>query len=459
MNKYLKIAVPLALLASLILILSFKTLPGGKLWKEYKILYVPVESNDSEVLKAIKDSGIKDEVALSKQYLPLNLRSDSVEFSMFRVNADKKAFSYYKDRNAYFFDKSQAYRLYYIPSEYTKELDTCLDLLNLKNIPAGTDSNSTYPWIIPLIYAVLIIILSLFAKKKILFISSSIPALIFLLCNPLYPIALANILLLLCIFFVSNLWGRKGSFLCLISDYKIPGMLAVSLICAFSISFKIILLYLCEIIAICSTIETYKMVEDYLKSKKSFIPVYIKNASMVSIYAKKQNPVMISIILSSVLLISTFLLTSSKSFSQKFTKVLLPAADNSQAEELPLLENYYNWVWQVESFPYRALNKDFSSDAFIEYPQYSDNGGFITESKKLKAYNQNYKDNLFDDIDKLQFNSIEKVLKSEGKNLQTNYNSVSIFQINLFSKIMMLICLFVLLFIYFFIIIRRDSKV
>ena len=180
---------------------------------------------------------------------------------------------------------------------------------------------------------------------------------------------------------------------------------------------------------------------------------------MVPIFANKQNIVMISTISCSVLLITAFLLTSSRSFSNKFTKILLPSSENQASQDLPQLEDYYQFVWNVETYPYQSLNKSNYSLGFLEYPTYAEEGGFINENKILKAYNQNFKDNVFNSIDSLNFNSIEKVLKSEGNQVQTNYCSVNNYQTTLFSKIMMLICLFVLLFIYFSIIIRRQSRI
>ena len=459
MNKYLKIASSFVFLITLFLLSFFKSIPSGKLWNDYRILYVPVEEDDAKVITAIEQVGIKDYVSLSNQYLPLNLKSNSIEYSMFKINCDLQSYSYYKDRNAYFFDKSQSYRLYYIPSQYEKEFKACLDLLAANKVEAASDSNSTYPWILVVIIFAAIIILTLFVRNKILFILASIPCFIFVYSNPFYPLGLAIILLELCLFFVCNIWTRKGAISVLLNHFYIPGMIAIALICAFSISIKTFVLYLCTLLSTSSALLTYYSVEEFLKNKKSFVPVYIKSAKMVPIFANKQNIVMISTISCSVLLITAFLLTSSRSFSNKFTKIFLPSSENQASQDLPQLEDYYQFVWNVETYPYQSLNKSNYSLGFLEYPKYTEEGGFINENKILKAYNQNFKDNVFSSIDSLNFNSIEKVLKSEGNQVQTNYCSVNNYQTTLFSKIMMLICLFVLLFIYFSIIIRRQSRI
>lgn len=459
MNKYLKIAFPFIFLLTLFLLLFFKSIPSGKLWQSYKILYVPVEEDDSKVINAIEKAGIQNYVALSNQFLPLNLKADSLEFSMFKLNCDSQTYSYYKDRNAYFFDKSQSYRLYYIPTDYQKELGTCLDLLQVSNVDAACDSDSTYPWILPLIILTIIIILALFSKNKLLFIFTSLPCFIYIFSNPFYTLALALILIELSLFLISNVWKRKGALQVLLNHFYFTAMIVIAILCAFSVSIKAFLLFLCTILSSISVFFIYYYILDYSKNKKSFIPVYIKNAKMVPLFARKQNIVMITTIVCSVLLISTFLLTSSRNFSNRFTKILLPSAENQASTELPQLENYYEFVWNVETYPYQSLNNKNNIPGYLEFSKYTEEAGFIKENKIIKAYNQSYKDNVFNSIDSLNFNSIEKVLKSEGSQVQTNYCSVNNYQTNLFSKIMMLICLFVLLFIYFSIIIKRQSRI
>lgn len=458
MNRYLKIASPVIFLISFLFIVSIKSIPTGKLWNNYIVIYTPVNADDIQVLEAIHASGIKDEVSLSGQFLPVSLSANSVEIAMFKINRDSKDFSYYKDRNAYFFDKSQNYRLYYIPSEYKNKIKDCLSILSTKNIQAQSDAASSYPWIIPLLALVLTVILSLFSKKKVMFLLGGGVTVVYLLSNPFYPAALANILILLCLFFISNIWKRKGSFLYLLNNYAFSSMIVIALVSAFSISIKSGSLFIAELVCIASLLMSYSLAEELLNGRKSFNPVYIKSAKMVSIFARKANIVMVSVICSAVLFIAVFLLTSSQSVTAKFSKMLLPSASSTQAPELPQLENYYQWIWNIKTYPYKSLNAKENMDYLTEYPRFKDEGGFVKESKDMLAFNQNFKENTFNEIDDLQFNSIEKVLKSEGEGVKTDYKSTNTYQTNLFGKIMMLFCLFVLLFVYFSTIIRKEIR-
>ena len=71
MKRYLKFVTPLVSLFALFMLIFFKTIPSGKLWKGFNIIYVPVETEDSVVQDAFKALEITDHFELSGQYLPL----------------------------------------------------------------------------------------------------------------------------------------------------------------------------------------------------------------------------------------------------------------------------------------------------------------------------------------------------------------------------------------------------
>ena len=108
--------------------------------------------------------------------------------------------------------------------------------------------------------------------------------------------------------------------------------------------------------------------------------------------------------------------------------------------------------------PYRSLNTQTERNDYLEFPTYSEDNGKIYESKQLMVYNQSFKDSVYEQIDSLPFNAIEKVMKSEGKDFSGGYKSSDSHSTSLFSIILMIICVFVLLFIYFFIIMDTRNK-
>ena len=74
------------------------------------------------------------------------------------------------------------------------------------------------------------------------------------------------------------------------------------------------------------------------------------------------------------------------------------------------------------------------------------------------AYNQSFKDSVYENIDSLQYESIEKVLKSEGKDFTGGYAKTNSYTVDIFGVIMSLICVFMLLYIYISTIIRKGIK-
>ena len=248
MTKYIKLSSPFVFLISLILILAFKTVPSGKLWKNYSVICVPSETKDSVVLSAIEDAEIKDYVSLSGQYLPLSISENSIETSMLRLNYNNPEYSYLNKRNAMFFDKSNSYRLYYIPVKYSSEVSSLVRLFESKGIECIKDSSASYPWLLPFIALLLAGMLFLFVKNKLPFLCGSIIPLVFLYSNPFYPVATATCLCLLCLFYTANVWRRKDAAACLFSKHSGPAMLGIAFICAFSssIASACFILYFCS---------------------------------------------------------------------------------------------------------------------------------------------------------------------------------------------------------------------
>lgn len=441
---------------SLVLVLCLKSVPSGQLWKNYNIVYVPVDANDSVVVDAIEASGIKGAVILSKQYLPLLLSENSPEIAMYRLNSSLDDFSYILHRNAYFYDKAGSYRLYYIPSDQQGKLSHLISALNSSGISAGVDSTSSYPWFLPLICFAVAVVLCVFSLNRMLFAFGAVIPVCFVFCNPFYTVALANVLVLLSLFFVSNIWGRKGFLQVVLNGIIIPVMLVVALVSAFACTVKSGILFIVCLAGTASAVLTYSEISRYLDSRKIFVPVYIRSAKRVSIFANKSKLIMRSLTGASVALLLLFVFTSSDSLNAHFAKLQLPSAKGFSAD-LPNLGDYCEWNWNVRSYPYRSLNKTGESD-YIEFPRYVEKDGIVEETVQSMAYNQDFKNDAISQIDSLPFDSIEKVMKSQSKDFHPGYAASSSYHTGIFGIIMNLLCLFVLLFIYISIIIRKGVR-
>ena len=462
MNKYIKIVSPFIFLLSFILILSFKSTPSGKLWKDYSILYVPKECDDSLVMNALGSAEIKDVVSLSGQYLPVSLSENSIEISMMRLNYDSPDFNYLKKRSSFFFDKSAAYRLYYIPSEYKSKISNAIHIIETAGIPCGTDSNSSYPWLLPLIAVLLAGMLFLFCKNKFPYLCGIIIPLLFLYANPFYPVALATCLILLSIFLGTNLWKRKGAVQRVLYKGLIPFMIAISFICAFSGSVRSGFLFIIAAFGTAGALFSFYYAEEFLRTRKSFVPVFIRPAKRIPIFAGKAFTTMSVTTAAAILLLAVFLLTSSDSIRSKVSKLLLPASTSYESEELPQLEDFYRWNWNLKTYPYISLNDGSAviknGIESVEFEHYTENeaSGLLELKTEIISYDQDFKDSVYTGIDLLKFNSLEKVMKSEGQNFTAGFTASNSYHVSLFGIIMCFICLFILLFIYFSIIIRKG---
>lgn len=459
MNKYIKFISPFVFLITLILLISFRSLPSGKLWNEYNVLYVPVAADDSKVLYSLEECQIRDTVCLSQQFLPLALNENSIELSLLRLNYGSPDFDYSSRRKAFFFDKADLYRLYYIPTQYKSKLNEAVQLIESYGIPCGTDTSASYPWLLPLINLLLALMLFLFVKNKLIFALSCILPLLFLYCNPFYPVATACCLSLLCLFFLANVWRRKDAGKVLIKNPFITLMLLAALISSFSGLIESGFLF---ILTFAGNISLFIMIdeaENWIRNKKAFVPVFIRPARRVSIFAGKALLIM-GISSGAVLFIlALFFLTSTNTLKAKNEKLQLPASTSVKNEKLPQFEDYFRWCWNVETAPYKSLNSNYSENPdYVEFNTYSENPdtGLISQETKTLTYNDSYRQEIYDGISALKFNSIEKVMKSQGDNLTFGYSAIRPDHLNLFGIIMMFICLFILLFIYICIIIRKG---
>ena len=459
MNKYIKFSSPFIFLISLIFILIFKTVPSGKLWHNYSVLCVPKSADDAAVMSAISKSGIENVVSLSGQFLPIALSENSIEISMLRLNYDSKDYSYLAKRNAMFFDKSNSYRLYYIPVEYSSQISSVMKTLEGQGISCMKDSSANYPWLLPFIAILLTGMLFLFSRHKLMFLSVSIFPLVFLYSNPFYPVATATCLVLLCLFFASNVWRRKGAVSNLLGTKAVPAMLAIAFICAFSSSVSSGFLFLVSSLGTASSLVIYYYAETFIRSKKTFVPVYIRSAKRVSFFAGKTFTSM-SIVTGAVLLFVVLIfLTGTDSLKNTSSNLLFPGASKIDDSSLPQFEEFYKWNWNVRTYPFKTLNSgEVSENEVVTFSDFSENEetGIISENIKTMQYDDSFRREVYDGIDNLQFDSVEKIMKSEGENFTAGYTAASSYQINLFGIIMCFICLFILLFIYFSIIIRKG---
>lgn len=458
MKLYQKIISAVVFIACVFFVFALKTVPNGKIWKEYSVLYVPVSTSDSVVKQALNSSNVKDFVSLSGQYLPVNLNPNSPEISLLKSQSEDVKYSYFIKRNSFFYDKNGNYRLYYIPSVYHSQLNNCVKKLGENHVQCGVDSSASFPWFLPLISLFFAVLLLYFSKTRLLFGCSAFFPVLFVFCNPFFAACTSSILLLLSAFFISNVWKREGFISFLLSNYAIPAMIVISIISGFSCSLKTGFSGIIMISGCGSVFVLYSILESFINSKKSFNPVYIKKAKKVSMFAKKEKIVLPAAVGGILICIILVLINSFFSLNVKNSKIMVPSSKGIASAEIPSMNDYYDFIWNVKSAPYTSLNYKNNSNTSFSFPKYIYENGIVREYAIQGSYDESFKQQVFDEIDILPFNSIESVMKSQNKDFEGHYASTSAINTNLFSVIIIFISMFILLFMYISIIIIKGLR-
>ena len=469
--KYISLPVVLIILALLVI---FRSVPSGHLWQNYSVLYVPVTANVNTVNNCLNNAGIAEYVSLENQRIPIMLAENTVQMAMLKMglsknriesdSRDESITGYLNFRNNYFFDASKKYKLIYIPEVYKKNLDNCINQLEREKIEAGSDSSYSYPWLLPVIVTLLMIMLAFFSRNKLFFIFECLIPVVYVFCNPFYSSAAAVILLYIALFFISNLFGRRGVVKYLSRGLIVAFIIAFSIASAFAGSILSGIFFVLSLIGTAIIIYLFNLIKTAASKRYSFQPVYIRPAKMIQVFGGNGKIVMPVTIAGIVLVILYFTFSSATNsgLTKKKNAVFIPGKTELQAKELPRLEDFYRWNWNVLTAPFKSLNTETDRDFYavndtIIFPNYTVTDGIITETDSYMSYDEGFKHTVFNNIDELDFESIEKVIKVQGEDFICGYVSAGSYHVSLFSIIMMFVCFAMLLFIYFSTIIKRKG--
>ena len=149
------VAASLFSLLSVVILVVFIRLPATSLWRGFNLVYVPVEVQEELVLQALEEAGVNEVITLSNQMVPLVSPYAPVQ-SIVSVE-----YSYLQQRKNYFFDRSKEIQLYYIPSKFMERGRTAVEAI--RKLPggesAGIEGRIVYPWIVPLVVALVSVVL------------------------------------------------------------------------------------------------------------------------------------------------------------------------------------------------------------------------------------------------------------------------------------------------------------
>lgn len=457
MNLIKKVFIFIFSLFTVFALYTFRTVPSGKLWDSYTVVYVPVSVDDEVMQDGFTQYQIEEYVSLAKQRIPIMLTANSLEKTLFTLNINKQKSDYLSLRENYFFDSAKQYKLYYVHNDYKENVNQLIKALNKQGIAAGIDSSFSYPFILPLLTVLVALILLLFVKRKIFFILLELFPVFFAVTNPFYSCSISAIFILIAFFLLINLWGRNGAVSKLLHSFDFYVFVILSVVLAFANSWLSGVFALMVIGCDAGYLFWKKIKEDEILKKQTYTFINIRNARQVSIYGGKMKPVVLAATIAVAGVFAYFILNSSDSFNGQFAKVLLPGETTLTSKNLSNLEDFSKWTWDIKSLSYKSINKDNGSSKIV-FPEYVKEDGKIKKIEITYSYDQDFKNQVMDSIDSLDFYSIEQVLKSQGTDASFGYTASSSYSVNIFTIIVMIISVCMLLFIDFSAIIRKGGK-
>ena len=86
MNIIKKVLPVLGIIITAILTVTFRTIPKGKTWQNYNILYVKTNTIPQNFDDIMLQSGITEYVSLKDQHVPIMLARNSIEEALLKIN-------------------------------------------------------------------------------------------------------------------------------------------------------------------------------------------------------------------------------------------------------------------------------------------------------------------------------------------------------------------------------------
>ena len=89
--------------------------------------------------------------------------------------------------------------------------------------------------------------------------------------------------------------------------------------------------------------------------------------------------------------------------------MLLPGESSISSKELPNLEDYCKWDWDVQTYPYKSTNVKNDSDT-VTYPHFVKENGIIRQVDQVFKYDEVFINETIQAVDNLDFYYIISLL-------------------------------------------------
>lgn len=412
--------------AALLSLFFFRSVPSGKLWDGYTVLYVSGTADDAVIDAALAAQGCGDVISRQAQRVPLSA-SMLPEISLAPADGGRPD-SYLSRRDLYFFDRTAGYKVCYVPDEYKgSAVSAAAALDGMDGVTAGIDTAASYPWIPPAVCALFAVFLTVCSVRRILFVCAAAFPVLFSAAQPSYAVCAGMCMALLCIFIAVRVIGRAGAAARLSRNvYAALFLFLPAAICFFS-GLRTGLLFALALCAVLAVAELSETVPAFFGRRYSFRPVRIRPAGMIPLVTERTRLCMTALAAAiAVLLVSAlFSVTLGGGFSGR--SVLLPSSRAAYGS-LPDLDDYIAWKWTAVTEPYVSLNgtgqKKAPADGDeVRFPRYADSPDGITATEDVIVFGPEFRRAAADGVDALPYPAIEKMMKRQGRRLCAGYSS------------------------------------
>lgn len=428
----------LILLLTFSLLCIFRAVPVTQLWKGFSVLYVPAETQPEVVLNTLSENGCEGTISFYNQGIPyVN------EF--LPIKADRND-AYLSGRNSYFFDKDHKVMIYYIPEQFSSNATKAVSsLVNDHNIDAGLDCKSSFPLITPIICIIAAALFLLFAENKIVFLLSVLFPIFYSFSMPFYVNSSAICILYYGIYLSQKIWNRKGNIRYILTSPLIISSVFISLAATFTCSLLSGILFVLTLCSAIFVLFIYKNLETSRNESSRFNPVLIRPANKMKIMnVKSVKKIFISI--SAVIVLTVLYFTSVDLFSISNAQDLsfpMPTSYNEKTD-IPVINDYVKWTWKEITKPYKSVydsqsNEPEEGETITVRRFINSQDGIKTKEEVLFTYDQNFRNDVIELIDSLNYPAVEKLMKLQGIDSAVNYSYGSGEKFSFFSLMIMLV--------------------
>lgn len=420
--------------------------PASTFFNGYDILYVTNKIPAKNVMEILRENNCENVISAENQETPLNMGKNSPEVALANSKLEKS--TYLKDRMGFFSDKEKKNNVFYIPAGQKEKAMLAAGELSENGYSAGINARAKFPFASIAVVILFSAFLVFFSENRILCALAFVFPVIFSVSLPFSAVSAGLCLFELFLFFCIKFHGREKSAERILRNVMLLTLLGASFICLVLAKIQAGIFFAAMILSEISLAELYKNINEKIDGRYSFNPVKIRSAFSIRLFTRKGRTAL------AICAFSVLAIFAAAMFSSNFSSVM-KSGNNSAVQlpsgkaavsALPGIGNFIEWKWDALTFPYRSLNdknrKNARNDA-VFFKNFQEKDGVIQETVSSLYYNEDFKTEALNEIEKLEYPALEKMLAKQGKNAKFGYAAAGLQNITLIMIIVFIIAFLV----------------